>query len=407
MTTPLFWLVLNIITILISAFYSMMEMACVSFNKVRLNYYVQKDMKRAIWLNWLLHHPFRLFGTTLIGVNLTLVIGSECSRQFYTSIGLNPNLAPITQVALVVVFGELAPMFAARHYAENVAMLGSFILWLSAKILYPALIVVGWITNFTAFIFGIEKKKNLFINLEELKKILEEQSDEITSPESHNFNVITDNIFLLRHKTASDAITPLNYFPSIPSNATIAHMKKIIKQKNAHIATIYYKNYSNIVGIVSPRDLLRAPSETKRARDFAKSPWFVTKTTKLTSILEQFKRNNENVAVILDFNGKAIGLITLDDLLDEIFGEAKYVGKREKSKFILERTFPGEMLVKEFNEEFNVILDKDTNLSLSDLMKKNLGHFPEEGESIYIKPFELTAVETSLLEVKRLMVKTK
>ncbi|MFQ5730180.1 MAG: transporter associated domain-containing protein, partial [Waddliaceae bacterium] len=80
---------------------------------------------------------------------------------------------------------------------------------------------------------------------------------------------------------------------------------------------------------------------------------------------------------------------------------------REKSRFILERTFSGEMMVEEFNREFGVVLDPDEKLTLSQLMSKKLGHHPEEGESIYIEPFELTAKETSLLEVKSIIIKTR
>ncbi len=117
-------MILNFLSIIMLAFYSMTEMACVSFNKVRLQYYVSKGMKRAIWLNALLQHPSRLFGTTLIGVNIAMFFGSEFSRQFYSSIGLNPDWSPLTQVILVVIFGELAPMFAARRYPEHVSILG-------------------------------------------------------------------------------------------------------------------------------------------------------------------------------------------------------------------------------------------------------------------------------------------
>ena len=103
----------------------MIEMACVSFNKVRLEYYVSKGKKRALWLSFLLHHPAYLFGTTLIGVNVALIIGSECARRFYAALGLNPDLAALTQILLVLIFAEISPMFAGRRYAEHVASLVS------------------------------------------------------------------------------------------------------------------------------------------------------------------------------------------------------------------------------------------------------------------------------------------
>ncbi|MBA3815689.1 MAG: DUF21 domain-containing protein, partial [Parachlamydiaceae bacterium] len=148
------WLLCNLLSIMVLAFYSMQEMACVSFNKVRLQYYVSKGLKRAVWLNYLLQNPSRLFGTTLIGVNIALVIGSECSREFHSALGINPDLAPLSQVILVVIFGELAPMFAARHYAENVAMLGVPIVYASARLMSPFLWCLGGISKLCNLIVG-------------------------------------------------------------------------------------------------------------------------------------------------------------------------------------------------------------------------------------------------------------
>lgn len=90
-----FFLFLIILSLIVEGFFSMMEMACVSFNKVRLHYYVTKGNHKAKWISFLLSRPTRLFGTTLIGVNIALEFGSECARRFYMSLGLSPDWAPI------------------------------------------------------------------------------------------------------------------------------------------------------------------------------------------------------------------------------------------------------------------------------------------------------------------------
>lgn len=401
------WLLLNLFSIICLAFYSMMEMASVSFNRVRLHYYISKGNKRAEWLNYLLQHPSRLFGTTLIGVNVAMVAGSECAREFHSAIGLSPDLAPISQVILVIIFGELSPMFAARHYAEHVAMLGVPIVYASARILAPFIILLGWLSNLTSFF--IRKPTHhgeIYLTKEELQKILEEKPEEPAVTDTQDFNVITQNIFHLRQLSANDMMSPLSQFPSLPSNATIAQMKNIVKRTNADFVPIYHLKENNIVGIAFPRDLVRI-TETKRVRDHARPPWFVTEETPPTRILQQFQHNNQTVAVILDNKGKANGIVTLDDLLAEIFGEARYKPQAQRSLFIMERTFPGDMLVKDFNQQFGVILDRDVELTLSELMERFLGHPPEEGDSVYIEPFELSVKETTLLEVKKIVVKSR
>jgi putative hemolysin len=407
-SSALMWLFFNFLTIVILAFYSMMEMACVSFNKVRLNYYVSKGDKRAIWLNYLLNHPFRLFGTTLIGVNVAMFAGSECSREFHSAIGINPDWAPLSQVILVVILGELAPMFAARHYAEHVAMLGIPLIYLSAKIMSPLLWITGMITQLLNKILGNKKQNSeIFLNQEELQTILKEHSEEgIVGAESEEFNKVTTHIFQLRQKEAYQVDTPIQNIPRLSSNATIGEMRLMLKNIEHSYVAIYYKDIRNIVGIAFPRDLIRIP-DSKRIRDYARPPWFVTQHTKISQILHQFKQNNHNVAIMLDKHGKALGVITLEDVLKEIFGEETFEPVVKMNKFFIARTFPGDMLVKEFNQEFGVVLDKKGDQTLSELFQRELGHHPSEDESVVVGAFELTAKETSLLDVISITINTR
>lgn len=407
------WLIFNVLSIIMLAFYSMLEMACVSFNKIRLQYYVSEGKRQAIWLNHLLQHPSHLFGTTLIGVNIALVVGSECARQFYSSIGLSPDFAPLTQVIFVVIFGELAPMFAARHYPEHVAMLGGPLLYASAKLMTPILWVVSWISKIANLIFGgNQAEENIYLTQDELQKILEEQTDE--SPggcESAEFGAITANIFTLRNKDVRQVMQPLSTATALPSNATVEQMEHLLTKTGADFVPLYLQDITNIVGIVYSRDALMA-SERKRVRDYAWPPWFVTESATMMQILKQFRTNNENVAFILNKHGKAIGIVTLSDVLAEIFGKVSYALAHEtksqlKKLMLIEKTFAGDLSVKEFNDQYGVLLDQDPSLTLAELMEVHLGRYPEKGDSVYIAPFELTIKEATLREIKTISISTQ
>ena len=118
------------------------------------------------------------------------------------------------------------------------------------------------------------------------------------------------------------------------------------------------------------------------------------------------------MAIVLNDQGQAIGVIKLDDVLEEIFGAIKFYQDkkrpvRSQELFIIERSFPGDMKVADFNSQFDVVLDKNGDLTLADLMVQHLGHDPAVGDSIYIDPFELTVDETSLLEIKSIAIKTR
>jgi putative hemolysin len=243
-SSPFIWLICNLVSVACLAAYSMIEMACVSFNKIRLQYYVSKGVKRAIWLNELLQNPSKLFGTTLIGVNIALVIGSECARQFYSSIGLSPDLAPITQVILVVIFGELAPMFAARHYAEHVAMLGIPLIYASYKLMSPILWGIGIIYRWGSRILGgYQSDAEIYLNQEELLKILEEQSDE--PPENTEFTDVATNIFNLRGREIKQIMEPLSHQTALPSNATVANAKAFTKNPHRLPPYLLWRNFQH------------------------------------------------------------------------------------------------------------------------------------------------------------------
>lgn len=403
-----YWLLLNIISIIVLSFYSMFEMACVSFNKVRLQYYVSKGNKQAIWLDYLMHHPSRMFGTTLIGVNIALVSGSEFSRNFHTAIGLDPDLAPLSQILIVVIFGELAPMFAARRFAEHVALLGIPIVYASAKLMTPLLWILGALSKICNFLVGgKESSANIFLSQDELQKILEELDEERPyAGEKEEFNAISTNIFNLGKKEAWQVMEALSAAPKIPSNATVREMKAMIAKTNADYLLVNHRDLNNIIGIAFPRDMIRI-ADTKRVRDYAKAPWFITQNTQIMQILKQFRYNNQSVAVILDDQGVGVGIIHLYDIMEEIFGKVAVISDKPRAKLIIERTFPGNMKVGDFNAQFGVTLSDRVDLTLSELLTETLEHRPEVEESIFLDPFEITVKEASILGVKTVAINTR
>jgi len=401
----LYWLLLNLFTIVVSGFYSMLEMACVSFNKVRLQYYVSTEERRAIWLSHLLQNPSRLFGTTLIGVNVAMFAGSECARQFHEAIGLNPNLAPLSQVLLVVIFGELAPMFAARHHPEHVVMLGIPIIYVSAKAMAPFVWILSGISRLAARLIGTKgEEEDAMISREEIEKILETPHE---GEEMDEYNAIASNIFRLHGKDGRSIMLPLLTVPMLPSTATVAQVQDILKRTSVDVVPLYHKQHANIIGIASPKDLLRA-SDAKRARDFSKPPWFVTARTQLPEILTQFRRNNQAVAVVLDRHGVAIGIVTLKDLLEEIFGKGKKSVPQPPAQSVLrEITVLGKMKAADFNEQYGAALPEEEGETLSEIVIRNLGHPPEDGDIVTIGDYEIAVKECSLLEAKQLVISSK
>lgn len=386
----------------------MFEMACVSFNKVRLQYYVSQNKRRAKWLNFLLNRPSRLFGTTLIGVNTMLQLGSEFSRQLYESWHLSPDLAPLTQVLLVVIFGELAPMFAARRHPEQTAMLNVPIVYVISKILMPVILFIDGINLLLHKLLGKKAESQLFLSREELQKAFEERDTRIVGSEDV-FATLTSRIFNLKNKSAKQAMIPLSLCQMIPSQSTLEEMRHILSVSYSPFIPIYHRFPQNIVAIAYPRDLLQV-DEKKKVIDHSRPPWFITQDDSLLQILKQFRRNNQSVAVVLDPGGQAVGILSLDDLIDEVFGEADDELSMEEDLLPppqhVEMTLPGTMLVSEFNLKFHASLEHEEEETISDLFLKLLNHHPAKGEVIHIEQFEFTVLEPSLFGAKTVSVRT-
>ncbi len=404
----LLWIV---ICLIIQGFFAMIELACVSFNKVRLQYYVSKGHKRARWLSFLLHHPAYLFGTTLIGVNSALMIGSESARRFYDAIGLSPDLAPLSQIILVLIFAEIAPMFAGRRYAENVAMLGVPILYAFSILFRPIIWCLDWLCQIINRLIGQRVQPGVYLSREELQNIIEERDETLSpTPSSTEFNTIVSRIFTLKNKTAKDLMQPLSQVPIVPSFCTVKEMRELSEKNDLTYLPIFHRNPQNVVAIAYPRDLLRM-ADHKRIREHARSPWFIAENSSILHILKQFRRNNQSLAVILNEKGLATGILTLDEIIDEIFGQSDdwmSFGEMIPRAYhiVVDRTFPGDMELSEFNQQFSVNLNYEGAKTLEELMIKALGHPPSKGESVRIDQFELTVEEASLLGAKEILVRS-
>lgn len=400
----IFWLIANFFTIVVLAFFSMEEMACVSFNKIRLQFYVAQGSQRAEWLHNLLQNPSKLFGTTLIGVNTATFVGSECARKFHEAIGISPDLAPLSQVFLVIILGELAPMFAARRYSEHVALMGIPLIYFTSIVLTPLIWILGQISKAANYCFrGHEENPHLFLTQDELQKVVDEAEDE-QSNEKEDYSTITQNIFRLRNKTAKNSMTPINQKAAVPANFTVEKAASYVSLKE-NFLLLYQKDVVDIVGIVYIKDLIQAPKETK-LKAVASPPWFISFQTPLLKILKQFQKNSENIAIVIDHNGKACGYLAFEDILEEIFEKSSF--KKNKAKnIIVDLTFSGDTPLSVLKEELKVNLPGKPDETLSEFLIRVMDHHPEEGEVWVFSPYEFIIKETTLFQIATVNVKTK
>lgn len=384
----------------------MMEMAIVSFNRVRLQYFIAKKDRKAIWLSKLLERPTYLFGTTLIGVNFFLQLGSEAARLFYIDLGLNPDYALASQIVLVVLFAELVPMFAARGHAQHVTKLGITPIYVISKILMPVVWLLDIICQAIDWIFRSPKTTQNYLTREELQKAIESKDDHLFSSDAAELDMLIDNIFDLKGKSPTELMIPINEVRMIPYNCRAHEVKGILAESYMPYLPLYYTREENIIGIIYTRDLLRLDDQAE-IRDIARSPWFITERNSLLQIIKQFRWNNQHLAVVLDDNGAASGILTLDAIIELIF-DNRDVAKPllSQAKIIVNRSFSAETKVGEVNRLLQIDLPTVKKESLEELMTEFLGRGVQKKESVKIGNFRLTLEEVPLLADKKIRIES-
>ncbi len=394
------YLFFTLLAVMIQGLFALFEMAVLSLSRVRLQYYASTGKKRALWLNALLARPSRFFGTTLIGINAALQIGSECSRKFYESIHLDPDFAPLTQVILVVIFGELSPMFAARRHPSQIALGLTPLMMIFSRILTPFIWAFDLFSKAIHKLMGKSKEVPLFFSREEVALAFGEREEG-----EEELNVITTQIFGLKNKTAGQVMTPMQKIVAVPVSTSLLEVRHLLSAHYEPVIPIYRHQKQNIVAIANVRDLLRL-EESQLIFEKARSPWFVTKETSVLEIINQFRRNNQSAAVILDSSGHACGILTLDQIVAQIFGKEVPLPQPSEGEQTLyvERTLSGEMTIEDFNREFQTDLVHQEGETLNDLILRELDHAPVIGETVWVGSFAFTVLEPTLRGVKRVSV---
>jgi putative hemolysin len=384
------YLFLTLLSVVIQGLFALFEMASLSMSRIRLQYNASIGNKRAYWLYNLLQHPSRFFGTTLIGINTALLIGSEYSRKFYEYLNLNPDFAPITQVFLVVILGELSPMFAARRHPSQLAL--SLVPFMSviSRFFLPFI----WIFSLLSRMVGSSKNHPAVFSREEVAIAFRQREDS-----EDELNALTEQIFQFKNKTAGQMMIPLDRAVTVPAKATLKEVTQQLKTRYDPLVFIYRHQRHQIVAVAIVRDLL-ALKDTDTIFEKSKSPWFVSKETSVLEVMHQFRTNKQSAAVILDFTGKACGILTLDQLVSQIFGsEPMQPVIEEAPLFHIERTLVGEMTIEAFNKEFHASIPYEEGETISDLIVRKLGHHPVSGDTIRVESFEFTVEEATILGV--------
>ena len=393
---------LLVVLLLLSAFFSGSETALMSLNRYKLRHKVRAGHRGAKLADRLLQRPERLIGLILLGNNAVNISASALvgvvSLQLGGELGFAIGTAALTLVILI--FAETAPKTLAALHPERVAFPAAYIYVPLLKILYPLVWMTNMMANGVLFLFGLRKLDGdgYALSHEELRTVVYEAGARI----SQKYRNMLINILDLEKVTVDDVMVPHNEVIGIDLDDDIEDIAKLIQNCQHTRLPVYRDNLDNVLGLLHLRRLANLASRPGFAKDDLEGllvePYFVPEGTPLSTQLVQFQKARQRFALIVDEYGDIQGIVTLEDILEEIVGEFTTDPAAEDEDIVREsdKTFlvNGTANIREMNRVMNWSLPTDGAKTLNGLILEYLETIPEPGTGLKVEGYPIEIIET-------------
>jgi Mg2+/Co2+ transporter CorB len=397
-----------VVLLLLSAFFSGSETALMSLNRYQLRHKSRAGHRGARLAELLLRRPDRLIGLILLGNNLVNFSAASLVAIISLKLGGQPAVALGTLILtlVVLIFSEAAPKTLAAIRPERLAFPAALIYYPLLKIAYP----IVWLTNIAAngvlYLFGVRggDAHSHSLTREELRTALFEATVRI----SRRYRSMLINILDLEKVTVDDVMVPHNEILGIDLDDKIEEIVAVIENSEHTRLPVYRDNIDNVVGMLH----LRRVANIAHRREFDKNmleqlvtePYYVPEGTPLSTQLVQFQKLRQRIALVVDEYGDIQGIVTLEDILEEIVGE--FTTDPSAADADIVRESPNSFLVdggtniREMNRAMDWTLPTDGPKTLNGLIVEYLENIPKPGTGLNIEGYPIEIVETDDNKVK-------
>ncbi len=406
-----------VVILICSAFFSASETSMMALNRLRLNHLVRKGNKSAKLTAKLLTHTDRLlgsmlFGNTLLNAAAASLTGIIVMRMF----GHNDWYLLGGTVAIsfaLLVFSEIMPKVIAASHPERIALFASYLLSPLNKLFYPVVffataIVRGFLKVLRIKVQADQSRHK--VSLEEVRMLVLEGEHYL--PRKHQRMLL--NLVDIERIAVNDVMIPRNQIEALDLNASIEVLREQLATCHHTLLPMYEGELDNIIGILHVRRalaLLQRESFSKEdLRDVLQDAYFIPSDTTLLSQLQHFQERNLRVGLIVDEYGELLGLVTLENILEEIVGDFTTQSPSRTGKFM--RQMDGSMfveggtLLRDLNRKMGMHFPVDGAKTLNGLILEHLQDIPESGTSIKISgyPIEIIQTQDRVVKVARIMI---
>jgi CBS domain containing-hemolysin-like protein len=393
-------LIILIGLIVLSGFFAGAEIAFVVANKIKIEIKARKNNLSAQSAHYFINNPNNFFSTILISNNVINIAFASLSTILLASLfGFGEYTILFISTFFLLIFGELIPKYLSRELADRVVLISAVPIRVISFILYP------FVKLFSSISTLLTQSSNL--SKENIRHIFSREDIESLVQESHEAGVVDEKesdiiskVLDLADQRVYEAMRPRTEIVGIEINKTIDDSLKVFIESGYSKLIVYDDNLDNIKGIILAYDLFKSHNDLQ---SLMRDVIFVPETKKSIDMMNEFLEKRVSIAVVIDEFGGTAGIVTMEDIIEELFGEIKdeYDVEEDICRRIAQDTYliSGKVEIDFINEKYNLEIPTGDYETIGGYISSKIGKIPEQGETIVSERFTILIARASAIKI--------
>lgn len=412
-TSDIIQLVIVIILLSASAFFSSAETALMTSNKLKMRNLADNGNKRAAKVLKVTENTDKMLSAILIGNNIVNLTASSISTTLTLKIFGSKLVGIATGILtfLILVFGEITPKNVASKNAEKMALIYIGVISFLVTVLTPVIFIVNTVAKFVISIFNKNGDDNNAVTEEELRAMVEYSHEEGIIENEEKKMIV--NVVDFGDTVAGDIMVPRVDMVMVDEKSSYEEILQVFREERYTRIPVYEETPDNVIGILNVKDfLLIEDKENFIMKELLREPLYTYEYKKTSALMMDMRKTGANIVIVLDEYGITAGLITLEDMLEEIVGEIRDEFDADEDEGItkvsdLEYLIDGSTNLDDINDRIGLSLSSEEYESIGGLIMEKLGRLPVEGEIINFDNIVLTVKKMDHARIEKVCLKLK
>lgn len=405
------YLVISILFLIVCAFFSSAEIGFIKLQQIRLKHLQEEKVAGAERVAKIMELPERFLSTVLTGISFAETIVVSLGTIFIVALlgeGLGTPIAIVVIAIVLLIFAKVIPKTIAAQHPERIALLYARPIEIITRLFYPMIYVLSWIT---ATITRTSTMPKALISREEISTIISVGQEEGVVDE-HSAKML-HSVVRLGECQVHQIMTPRTEASWVALGTTLADFLKLYAKSPAQRYPVYEETYDNVKGMLSTWDVLTAMAQGTIDRkgsvtDLSRQVYFVPETKTVGELFGEMREEGYHMALVVDEYGGSSGIVSIDQVIEEIVGEVKeeIVGADKPFKLVGENTYNirGSMRIDQVNEQLGLGLPEGDYKTIGGFALNLFGHLPKEGEQAVHEDIRFVAAQVKGNKIARLFV---